>query len=588
MNRYAVLILCALSGVNVLTGAVYDVGPGRTLASIGDVPWANLVAGDIVEIYWRAQPYAEKWVITAQGTKANPITIRGMPSNDGTLPVIDGRDAVTPISLDFWSETRGVVKIGGSSIPANVLPSYIMVENLDIRSAREPYQFLDDNGNTQSYSRNAACIYLERGEHITIRNCILRDSGNGLFIANGGGGTEDILVEACYIYDNGAEGSIYEHNSYTEATDIVFQFNHYGPLRTACLGNNLKDRSAGTVIRYNWIEGGNRQLDLVESNTLQNLPQYRSTFVYGNVLIEPDGDGNSQILHYGGDSGNTSTYRKGTLYFHNNTVISRRTGNTTLSRLSTNDESCDCRNNLLYTEADGFRLALSNAAGTMDLRNNWLKQGWTDSHSTLTGSVNDLGGNIDNETEPGFLDYNDDLFHPALNSSCRDAATAIASGAVGHEPVEHYVPHRLIEHRPSDGNLDVGAYEGWSYVQWREAVFGAETDPNIVGDKADPDHDSTANIIEYTQGTHPLVPDLFSVLETSPAGGGMFSVNYSLHELRGDVNVALETSTDLEIWSPFAGAHSVLGQEGHWIHYEASIGPLAAGEVGFLHMKVEP
>ncbi|WP_419641612.1 hypothetical protein, partial [Thiolapillus sp.] len=63
--------------------------------------------------------------------------------------------------------------------------------------------------------------------------------------------------------------------------------------------------------------------------------------MYGNVLIEPDGAGNSQMVHYGGDSGdsgdsgNESIYRKGTLYFYHNTVVSTRDGNTTLVRLST-------------------------------------------------------------------------------------------------------------------------------------------------------------------------------------------------------------------------------------------------------------
>src|SRR3970282_1976293 len=140
----------------------------------------------------------------------------------------------------------------------------------------------------------------------------------------------------------------YEHNNYTEAAGIVFQFNRFGPLCTGCDGNNLKDRSAGTVIRYNWIEGGNRQLDLVDSDVLYTDPAYATTFVYGNVLIEPDGAGNRQIVHYGGDGGDEAVYRKGTLHFYANTVVSTRAGNTTLFRLSSPDESADCRNNVLY------------------------------------------------------------------------------------------------------------------------------------------------------------------------------------------------------------------------------------------------
>ncbi|MDY6837249.1 MAG: hypothetical protein SWH78_04660 [Thermodesulfobacteriota bacterium] len=46
-------------------------------------------------------------------------------------------------------------------------------------------------------------------------------------------------------------------------------------------------------------------MDLVESDhsALRNDPSYRETVVYGNVLIEHDVVENSQVLHYGGDSG---------------------------------------------------------------------------------------------------------------------------------------------------------------------------------------------------------------------------------------------------------------------------------------------
>ena len=103
------------------------------------------------------------------------------------------------------------------------------------------------------------------------------------------GQTQRIRISNNWIYDNGNVDSIYEHNSYTAAIDIVFEGNHYGPLRTDCLGNNLKDRSAGLVVRYNWIESGNRQLDLVDASGSGQLwlePEYGATFVYGNVLVD--------------------------------------------------------------------------------------------------------------------------------------------------------------------------------------------------------------------------------------------------------------------------------------------------------------
>jgi CRISPR/Cas system-associated exonuclease Cas4 (RecB family) len=60
----------------------------------------------------------------------------------------------------------------------------------------------------------------------------------------------------------------------------VFQYNRFGPLCAGCNGNALKDRSIDTVVRYNWIESGNRQLDLVDAEDDPSLivdPRYRDT-----------------------------------------------------------------------------------------------------------------------------------------------------------------------------------------------------------------------------------------------------------------------------------------------------------------------
>src|SRR5207245_3371648 len=124
-------------------------------------------------------------------------------------------------------------------------------------------------------------------------------------------------------------------------------------------------------------------------------PRYRETFVYGNVLIEPDAAGNRQIAHYGGDSGATANYRKGTLYFYNNTLVSTRTDRTTLLRLSTNEEACDFRNNIAYVTAVGNTLALLDDTGVLnmspDLRT-WLARIMT--QPSLLGRRISAGGRI--------------------------------------------------------------------------------------------------------------------------------------------------------------------------------------------------
>jgi len=436
---------------------IYDVGPGQAYATIGAVPWATLAPGDVVRIHWRATPYAEKWVICRQGTEALPIIVQGVLGPAGQRPVITGHQAVTAPGLNYWNEDRGVLKIGGANTPADLTPAWITVENLEIFSARPGHFYTDDGGFSGEYLDNAAAIYIEKGDHIVVRNCEFYDCGNGFFCASG---TSDLLVERCYLHGNGISGSIYEHNSYTEANGITFQFNRFGPLSAGCPGNNLKDRSAGCVVRYNWIEGGNRQLDLVDSDTLYADPKYATTHVYGNILVEPDGAGNSQIVHYGGDSGTTAEYRKGTLHFYNNTVVSQRAGNTTLFRLSTNEESADSRNNIVYVTAAGSALAMLDSAGQLTLRNHWMKAGWADSHSGLTGTITDLGGHVSG-TNPGFADMANQVFVPvSFISSCINAGTDLAPEVLpAHDLVAQYGKHQYALVRYVVGGRDLGAFE---------------------------------------------------------------------------------------------------------------------------------
>jgi hypothetical protein len=459
------IMICILALVTArrAQASTYEVGPGKTFASIGDVPWESLQPGDIVLIHWRSTPYKEKWVICRQGTAAAPITVRGVAGPAGELPVIDGSGATTRRALNFWSENRGVIKVGGANIPADTTPRHITIENLDIRSARPPFTFTADDGTTQTYSESASSIYVEKGENIVIRNCVLRDSGNGFFVASSDAlASRNILVEGNYIHDNGIANSVFQHNNYTAAIGITFQYNRFGPLRAGCLGNNLKDRSAGLVVRYNWIEGGNRQLDLVDgedSGLIRAHPDYRETHVYGNTLIEPDLAGNRQITHYGGDSGATANYRKGVLYFYSNTIVSTRTDRTTLFRLSTNEERCDFRNNIVYVTAGGNTLSMLDSTGILDLRHNWLKPGWVSTFGTLSGTINNDGTSVQGAS-PGFVNEAAQDYRLTAGSQCVDRGTSLHISVLPENDIlRQYVKHTSGEARANDGVIDIGAYE---------------------------------------------------------------------------------------------------------------------------------
>lgn len=458
-----IAVFCLLLFASKSQAATYEVGPGKPFTSISGVPWESLQAGDTVLIHWRAEAYKEKWVICRQGAPLSPITIRGVAGPGGVLPVIDGNGATTRSALNYWNENRGVIKIGGANTPADTTPRYIVIENLDIRSARPPYTFKAANGSTQTYATAASSIYVEKGENITIRNSIMRDCGNGFFVASSDSlASRNIVVEGNYIYDNGIESSIFHHNIYTAAIGITFQYNRLGPLRLNCPGNNLKDRSAGLVVQYNWIEGGNRQLDLVDgedSSLIRNDPNYRETFVYGNILIEPAGAGNRQIAHYGGDSGATANYRKGWLYFYNNTLVSTRTDRTTIFRLSTNEEQCDFRNNIVYVTAAGNTVSLLDETGQLYLSRNWFKPGRVTSFSIFTGLVSDDGSSVTG-TAPGFVSEAAQDYALASGSTCINAGSVLHVNVFPENNlVSQYVKHQSGQTRPVNSSLDIGAYE---------------------------------------------------------------------------------------------------------------------------------
>jgi len=449
----------------MVCAATYSVGPGQTYSSIGATPLATLQPGDTVRIHYRETPYKEKWVICRQGTAELPITFTGVAGPNGELPVIEGIGAATAPGLNYWSENRGIVKIGGANTPPDTMPKHIIVENLEIRGARSSYTFTDDGGATVAYSANASTIYVEKCENCTFRNNVLHDSGNGFFVASSDDDvSSDIVVEGNRIYDGGNVGSIFEHNVYTAAVGIRFEGNFLGRLLPGAGGNNLKDRSAGTVIRYNWIEGGNRQLDLVDgedSASIRNHPGYRTTHVYGNILIEHVGDGNRQMTHYGGDSGNEEAYRKGTMYFYNNTLVSNRSDRTTLFRASTNDETIDARNNVFYSTAAGSTVALADEFGLFNLNRNWIKPGSVISFGTFVGTVNGSGTNITGSS-PGFANESLQDYHLADGSPCVNASgDSSLNPAVlpNHDVTRQYIKHQATEPRSSDGIYDIGAYE---------------------------------------------------------------------------------------------------------------------------------
>ena len=433
----------------------YEVGPDKPMRHPGHVAWDRLNPGDIVEIHWRPEPYRFKWAISSAGTAEKPIVVRGVRNAKGEAPVIEAGRASTPTGLQFTAPARSVIKIGSTRDSGDTPPAYIVIESLNIQGARPENFFLGNDGLTE-YATNASAIYVESGNHITIRNCRLHDCGNGLFVAPD---AEEVLVEGCDIYENGIVGSVYEHNAYSESTGMIYQFNRFGPLRAGSRGNNLKDRSAGLIVRYNRIEGGNRQLDLVDSQegmAIRNDSRYHLALVYGNLLIEHAGPDNNQIVHFGGDSGDDAANRR-SLLFYNNTIISTRKDKTVLMRLSTNMQKAEIWNNVIYTNGPGASFAILDETGQANLRGNYLKPGWKKCFGQLKGAVNSIDAS--EQENPGFADPARADYQPGAGSVLRDHGVNAPPRTL---PVEFEPPgiDRPGMKRPVAGPVDIGCFEG--------------------------------------------------------------------------------------------------------------------------------
>jgi len=456
---------------HVGSGTAYDVGDGQAYPTIGDVPWHALGPGDTVRIHYREAPYHEKILISNSGSEGQPIRVCGVAGPSGELPVIDGADATTSPN-QRWQQYLPLQDLAVAMIasdaddPYEYRPEWITIEGLVFTGGNASNSYTNSEGDIRPYAGIIAGLFVVPGAHLVIRGNVFTDNAVGFFTLSKDETdyhvVEDLLLEGNSFYGNGEVGIETRHNCYIQAMGVVVQYNHFGRLRPGALGGNLKDRSAGTTVRYNWIEGGARQLDLVDAQEhAQHAvadPRYRETFVYGNVIInsEPAGDG-AHIIHYGGDTlGFEQNFRKGTLYFYNNTVVTEadvdQRYRTAVIEASTNDETVDLRNNVIVKHGS-TNMALLHRAGHLELGVNWVTEGYWLGYEDFTGTVNGEA-NLISGTDPGL----GDMYRPVTGSPVIDRADAIAPRAP--EVQGEYVPHQQGAERVVSGSgWDLGAFE---------------------------------------------------------------------------------------------------------------------------------
>ncbi len=500
----SIIFFLLLSMINVF-GTTYKVGPGQTYTDLGAVPWLTLSPGDTVLIYWQSSPYASKIFLRVSGTEENPIVIKGVPNINGDLPVITGKNATTNPQFNGyfsseWTEDLGLFLIHRNvNVPPeddeNYKPSFLIFEYLELTGVKPENTFTDQNGNIRNYNRFSSAIHALESDNLTIRHCKIHDNAQGIF-TNSNGDTEgyisrNTLIEYNEIWGNGnADEDGTEHNVYIQSAGTIIQYNYFGSLRAGSQGANIKDRSSGTIIRFNWLEGSARILDLVETEDaapiIMNEPNYHDVYVYGNIIVnylkkDPFG---VNLIHFGFDNSPVEA-KRGTLYFYNNTVYLEGDQEDYWyinmfdipddADPSTTEGTVAMYNNIIHKEGT-THLQMMRDAGTINFyKNNWITEGFSVLADDATAKYNFYTYPITG-SDPGFTDASTEDFTIVDSSSCINQSGPLPSDVTTNYPLnKEYVKHANWKERILVGSsFELGAFENDQMVPVELEIFTAK------------------------------------------------------------------------------------------------------------------
>ncbi len=415
------------------SGTAYEI---TDAASFARVPWNALGPGDTVRIH--AGTYAIPFQIQTSGTATEPIRICGVPDSNGNLPVLTGANA-GPGNVIAAQQPYGRIVVQNSgyegvncaratncSQPPEPDPHSIEIEGLRVQSAYSGY---GRSAGAAPWQAGAGSFRIQ-GRDVVIRGNEITDSSNGIFALSQTVDIESrmvrrLTVEGNAIYGNGEVSGFSQHNNYLQGDLLLFQFNWVGTVRPGAAGDSVKVRSAGAVLRYNYVQGSARVLDMNELQDWEDfgVPQLyyadnvatgapadptgiadlaavaerlQSDYVYGNVFDNNARDGMSAgfPIHYFPDVfGNRE--KGGTGYFYYNTdrevhdaaayqgftdlIDSSRTGGVPLvwpqTRLTNNVIDLECATPQCANGMAGFSFTASDQ-DIVGLDRNWITAGW--------------------------------------------------------------------------------------------------------------------------------------------------------------------------------------------------------------------
>ena len=325
--------VCA--AISATQGATtYNVGPGQSYLEPDTVPWADLKAGDVVNIFYRPEPYNHIVTVDVIGTEAAPVIINGVTDANGNRPIFDvSVNGVVAASTEVFYAGRDVSngwqRLGVFNVltrpgktwvgdGSTFLPAWITFQNLEITGAytKTPNSITLLDGSTASWNTGAG-IYLKHSRDVTIRNCKLHGCSFGVFTFNSADSMSQTNIRTTIafnsIFGNGVVGSYLEHNCYVQGISPLIFGNYIGELRAGAFGSSYKSRASGETICNNFFESSARAIDMVHAeesySTVSAQPNYAFSYCFGNIISNTASTGAYTLspVHFGGDNAGEDT-----------------------------------------------------------------------------------------------------------------------------------------------------------------------------------------------------------------------------------------------------------------------------------------